>query len=243
MRWLSISRPAASLTCAYCGRAGLFRHVRSYEYESDTLSLHECPGLQEPDLRPRRHRGAAGQPERRPTATRRARAARYALEVGVSSYHVAKCALAAMPDQTSRPPQEMTFIDVGAGLGLASYLMKTIFGTGTVTVEPSFTGKISHEILGLDVHRSYFEDLPGRAVRSARQHAELPAPQLGRRASRRSVRRAQADDRARQGRGAWRFIVSGRARHRLRGPVPQRPALPRAEGPSPPSLEGRHRGV
>ena len=137
----------------------MFRHVRSFEYENDTLALHECPmckslaydlsSIEVPlvcasDL----YSGEA------------ARAARYALEAGVSSYHIAKCALAALPDHPTRSIQDMTFVDIGAGLGLASYLVKTIFGSRTVTIEPSFTGKISNEILGLDVHRCYFEDLP-----------------------------------------------------------------------------------
>lgn len=159
MRWLEITREPAFLSCAYCGQSGNFSHFKSYEHSNDTLSLHECSNCKSLiyDLR---DVDVPLAPRVDPPGPEIPREARYVIETGFSSYFVAKCALSALPDMPEGELRKRVFVDVGAGMGMASYFVKTLFGMQTVTVEPSFTGKLSREILGLDVHRAYFEDLP-----------------------------------------------------------------------------------
>jgi len=159
MQWLSITREPCALKCAYCGQSGKFLHALSYEHEGETFSLYACSNcgsliydlhdidalvvtladLSDGDI---------------------SREARYGIETGFSSHHVAACALSALPEIPEQELKKHVFVDVGAGLGMASYFVRTLFDMQTVTIEPSFTGKISHDLLGLDVHRAYFEDLP-----------------------------------------------------------------------------------
>lgn len=159
MHWLNITHEPRLLTCVYCGQSGRFRHVKSYFYENETFSLHACskcnsliydltdidaPIVSQADL----------------VGTEISREARCVIETGFSSYHVAECALSTLPDIPEHELRDHVFVDVGAGMGMASYFVKTLFGLKTVTVEPSYTGKLAQDILGLHVYRAYFENLP-----------------------------------------------------------------------------------
>lgn len=157
MRWLHITREPTFLTCAYCGHSGSFLHSKSYEHNDDTFSLYECSNcrsliydLQDIDAPIVSQFEPPGIPN----------AARYVIETGFSSHFVAECALSVLPEMPEAELRKRIFVDIGAGMGMASYFIKTLFGLKTVTVEPSYTGKLSHEILGLEVHRAYFENLP-----------------------------------------------------------------------------------
>ena len=159
MRWLDISRPDCRLRCVYCEQVGDFPHAKSFEHAGDILSLYSCvrcgsliydlAGIEAPIV--------SSSDAINPDAMR---AARYVLETGFSSHFVALCGLSALPDVPEQALSDYLFVDVGAGMGMASFFIKSVIGVETVTIEPSFTGALSHDILGLQVHRAYFEDLP-----------------------------------------------------------------------------------
>ena len=159
MHWLNMNLEPCSTKCVYCGQSGKFPHVKSYEHNNETFSLYACTkcksliyDLHDIDASIVSQIDLIG--------GEISREARWTIETGFSSYHVAACALSALPDIPEHELRNYVFVDVGAGMGMASYFVKTLFGMQTVTVEPSFTGRLSHEILGLDVYRTYFEDLP-----------------------------------------------------------------------------------
>lgn len=159
MRWLDVVRAPCGLTCAYCGETGRFAHARSFEHEDGVLSLFRCSGcrsllydLDGVEIPVISRSDAIG--------AEAMRNARYVFETGFSARHVAMCALSALPDLAEQDLRGHVFVDIGAGLGMASYFVKRLIGMPTLTVEPSFTGKIAQDVLGLEVHRVYFEDLP-----------------------------------------------------------------------------------
>jgi len=159
LQWIDLALEPCPLECVYCGQSSEFPHFKSYEYENETFSLYKCthcksliydlrdvdqpivPQVDQPD-------GVISED------------VRWIYEAGFSSYHVAACALSALPDVPDHELKEHVFVDVGAGLGMASYFIKTLFGLKIITVEPSRTGKLARDVLGLDVHRAYFEKLP-----------------------------------------------------------------------------------
>jgi len=163
MHWLDITLEPCALECVYCGQSGKFPHVKSYVHsylhEEETLSLYACTkcksliyDLNDKDVQ------IVSQID--PADGHISPETRWVFETGFSSYHVAACALSVLPDVPDHELKGYVFLDIGAGLGMASHFVKTLFGVQTVTVEPSGTGKTAHEVLGLDVHRAYFEDLP-----------------------------------------------------------------------------------
>ena len=166
MHWLNSQEKDRTLSCAYCGYTGLFQHAMSYEHSGETLSLYTCSSCKSlayntADIKfPIETHSDAVLAQGEAISQDAWRVARYHIEAGFSSRHVAMCALAALPDGSAASLRKFTFVDVGAGFGMASHLVKSLFGMSTVTVEPSFTGKLSNEILGLSVHRAYFEHLP-----------------------------------------------------------------------------------
>ncbi len=159
MRWLNISKPACTLHCAYCGLHGAFPHAKSFQHQGDVLSLHSCTrcGSLIYDLAGIDAPLVSNSDQMSPEA---ARAARYVLESGFSSRYVAMCGLSCLPDVPDQDLSRYLFVDVGAGMGIASHFMRTVFGVPTLTIEPSFTGRLAQQVLGLTVHRAYFEDLP-----------------------------------------------------------------------------------
>ncbi len=159
MQWLDGTRPHRFSTCVYCGHSGEFPHAKSYEHENETFSLYACTTCDSliydlSDI----YAPIVSQVD--PIGVELPREARYVIETGFSSYHVAACALAALPDKPDHELRNHVFVDVGAGMGMASYFVRTLFGLQTVTVEPSYSGKIAQNILGRKVHRAYFENLP-----------------------------------------------------------------------------------
>jgi hypothetical protein len=159
MHWLDITVAPCVLQCAYCGEKAAFPQAVSFEHEGETFSLHKCTAC-ESLIYDMRGIVAPIAPLIDLRDGEVPREARYTIETGFSSHHVAACALAALPEIPENDLKSYVFVDVGAGLGMGSYLVKTLFGLRTVTIEPSFTGKIAHEMLGLEVHRAYFENLP-----------------------------------------------------------------------------------
>jgi hypothetical protein len=163
MGWVDDCRPACRLACAYCGAEAEFPHAVSYWHGGQVLALHRCVGCGSLmyDLRGIDAPVVSATDAMSPAA---ARAARYVLETGFSSYYVAMCGLAAI---ACVPPHELPqclFVDVGAGMGMASFFARSVAGVQTLTVEPSYTGKLAQEILGLEVHRAYFEALPAEVM-------------------------------------------------------------------------------
>jgi hypothetical protein len=163
VRWLELSRPACRLHCPYCDQTGDFPHRKSFEHANEVLSLHGCPrcGSLIYDLR---HIEAPIVSSADDLSRESARAARYVLEHGFSSRYVAMCGLSAMPDVPESELGDYLFVDVGAGMGMASHFVRSVLGVRTLTIEPSFTGRLAQEILGLTVHRAYFEGLPAEVM-------------------------------------------------------------------------------
>jgi hypothetical protein len=167
MRWLDLTLESCFLECVYCGQSGAFPHVKSYEHsylnEEETLSLYACTNcksliydLHDKDVSIVSHID--------PPDGHISPETRWVFETGFSAYHVTSCALAVLPDVPDHELKGYVFLDIGAGLGMASHFVRTVFGVETVTVEPSGTGKVAHDVLGLDVHRAYFEDLPAAVL-------------------------------------------------------------------------------
>lgn len=159
MHWLDGTRPRRASSCVYCGHSGEFPHVKSYEHENETFSLYACTRCESLTYGLTNIDGPIV-PQVDPVGAGVAPEARYVIETGFSSYHVAACALAALPDKADHELRDHVFVDVGAGIGMASYFMRTLFGLPTLTIEPSFTGEIAQQILGVEVHRAFLENLP-----------------------------------------------------------------------------------
>lgn len=159
MYWLDTAKTPCPLRCVYCSAKGAFEHKQSFWHEEDIFSLYECPscGSLTYDLS---DIAAPIVPQQDLISPEGWMATRYYIEAGYSAHYVAMCALAALPDTAAITSRDHAFVDIGAGLGLASSFVKNVFGMTTVTVEPSYMGKLSGEKLGLEVHRAYFEDLP-----------------------------------------------------------------------------------
>jgi hypothetical protein len=163
MGWVDDRRPACRLVCAYCSTEAEFPHAASYWHGGQVLALHRCVscGSLIYDLRGIDAPVVSATDAMSPAA---ARAARYVLETGFSAYYVAMCGLAAIACVAAQELPQCLFVDVGAGMGMASFFAKSVAGVETLTVEPSYTGKLAQEILGLEVHRAYFEALPAEVM-------------------------------------------------------------------------------
>jgi hypothetical protein len=159
MGWVADARQPTGLTCAYCGVEGDFPHEVSFLHAGETLPLHRCIdcGSLTYDLSGIDAPVVSDADTMSPAA---ARAARYVLEAGFSAHYVSMCGLAAIAGVALQDLPTCLFIDVGAGMGMASFFARAVAGMEILTVEPSYTGKLAQEILGLEVHRAYFESLP-----------------------------------------------------------------------------------
>ena len=163
MRWLDTKPPPCRLQCPYCGITRPFPSAMSYEHEGDVFTLYACVkcGSLIYDLS---NIDAPIVSTLEVMTPETERANRYTLETGFSSHYVALCGLAATPADIAGNGGNRVFVDVGAGIGMATYFAKYVLGMETLTVEPSFTGKLSSEIFGFTVHRAYFEDLPAEVL-------------------------------------------------------------------------------
>jgi hypothetical protein len=159
MKWLDISKEPCALECVYCGQSGKFPHVKSYDHEDETLSLYACTRCKSLIYDLSEISAPVVSQTDAPDGVI-SNEARWTVETGFSSYHVAACAMSSLPEIPDHELRNHVFVDVGAGMGMASHFVKTLFGMPVVTIEPSYTGKLAQEILGLHVHRAYFEDLP-----------------------------------------------------------------------------------
>ena len=91
--------------------------------------------------------------------------AKFYFEVGYSAEHVAMCILGTLASVPPSKRETHLFVDIGAGLGLSSYLAREHFGTDTITVEPSTSGGLAKEFFSIDVHRAFIETLPPEVLR------------------------------------------------------------------------------
>jgi hypothetical protein len=167
MGWLNRREPAAALRCAYCARTGRFPHWRSFYYNGRTFALHTCPSCKSLIYNPQASLVPFPAVESLSEAELAARRidAKFYFEAGYSAEHIAMCILGTLASVP--PPERQThlFVDIGAGLGLSSYLAKQHFGMDIVTVEPSASGALATEFFSIDVHRAFIEMLPEQVLR------------------------------------------------------------------------------
>jgi hypothetical protein len=162
MGWLNNREPAAVLRCAYCTRNGRFPHWRSFNYNDRMFALHTCPSCKSLIYNPQESLVPFPAPESLSDADLAAKRieAKFYFEAGYSAEHVAMCLLGALASVPPGGRQTHLFVDIGAGLGLSSYLASKHLGMDTITVEPSASGALATEFFSIEVHRAFIETLP-----------------------------------------------------------------------------------
>jgi hypothetical protein len=156
MSWLNIKRDAIDWRCVYCGTEGELPHHASFRFRDFSYHLHRCPGCQSLIYDPAAMGPLFGL---RPGDAEMRIGAKYYFEVAYSAYFTAHCAISTIPDISLAELKAYNFLDIGAGNGLGSYLVRELFGMEVFPVEPSLTGEYAREMFGLPVERRYFEDI------------------------------------------------------------------------------------
>lgn len=168
MQWTDADLPVADARCRYCRHQGDFPHWKSFTFENRRFSLYRCPSCASLIYVPLEILAAAQTIDLAEIARVQAGhieiGDKYYLEVGYSTDHIALCVLAALAGVPRAEQQRHAFVDIGAGFGLSSYLAHRQFGMDTITVEPSLTGYLGSQLLGLDVYPAYIEDLPASVL-------------------------------------------------------------------------------
>ncbi|MCW3477666.1 class I SAM-dependent methyltransferase [Limobrevibacterium gyesilva] len=160
MQWLDTRRAPAALRCTYCGTSGDFAHHTSFSYMGRDYALYCCPLCASLIYDPPDIVVAIPKPYTEAYKQNIRVGNKYYLESGYSADFIARCGLAAMSGVPQAAWKDHLFVDVGAGLGLGSYLIQSMFDIETLVIEPSYTGELGRELLGIEIHNAYFEHLP-----------------------------------------------------------------------------------
>ncbi len=190
MRFLDVARPPAIMRCVYCGAEGAFAFRHAYEYEAREFRLHACPDCGSLHYDPPETLLKVSFPYTDEYIENTRVGAKFFFEAGYYAEWTVICALAALAGVDRTQPDRVRFVDIGAGFGLSSYFVREVMGIEPVIVEPAYSGEIGARMLGLQIERAYFEDLPaevmermaGRACRlhlnSVVEHLADPAEPL-----------------------------------------------------------------
>jgi hypothetical protein len=165
MRWLDRQKPPAALTCAYCGAAGAFPHAFSIEYAGREFALFRCTACGSLHYDPPEVLAHIEHPYTEAYKENTRTGTKYFLETGYAPDLIVYCALAALAGRPDELLAERQFVDIGAGIGLSSAFIRDVRGIPPVAIEPAYMGELGQELLGLEFHRAFFEDLPGDVIR------------------------------------------------------------------------------
>jgi L-rhamnose mutarotase len=160
MEWIERTEPATTARCRYCAYEASFPHWKSFIFEGRTFSVFRCPSCASLIYVPQEILSRVPETQTPEEIANRRIGDKYYLEAGYSTDHIALAVLAALAGVPPAERERHLFVDIGSGLGLSSYMARHQFGLTTITVEPSPTAALGQELLGLDVHRAYIEDLP-----------------------------------------------------------------------------------
>lgn len=178
------------MRCVYCGAAGEFAFRHAYEYGGREYRLHACPDCGSLHYDPPETLLKVVFPYSDAYIENTRVGAKFFFEAGYYAEWTVICALAALAGVDRTQPDRVRFVDIGAGFGLSSYFVREVMGIEPVIVEPAYSGEIGARMLGLQIERAYFEDLPpevmermaGRACRlhlnSVVEHLADPAEPL-----------------------------------------------------------------
>ncbi len=165
MRWLDRHPPPAALICAYCGEPGVFPHAQSFEYGGRDYALFRCPACGSLHYDPPEILVRIEYPYSEAYKENTRHGVKYLMETGYAPELIAYCALAALGGLPPELLADRQFVDVGAGLGLSSLFVREVCGITPVIVEPAYMGELGEALLGLEIHRAFFEDLPEDVLR------------------------------------------------------------------------------
>jgi len=164
MQWLDRSLAPVALTCVYCGEAGEFAHVQSFDYLDRAFALYRCPGCASLHYHPPQVLVRIEYPYSDAYKENTRIGVKYFLEAGYSAELIVSCALAALAGLPKSILAERQFVDIGAGVGLSSLFVRDVCGIPPVVVEPAYMGELGTALLGLDIQRAFFEHLPDEVM-------------------------------------------------------------------------------
>lgn len=173
MQWLDTVKPSSKMTCTYCKRPDEFKHQISFAYSGHEFFLFRCPNCGSLMYDPQELLYTIPKPYTKEYMEAIRMGCKYYLESGYAVDFVVQCALAAIAGCPQSQLKDHLFVDVGAGLGLASYFVKNTFDVEVVVIEPSYSGELGKEMLGMDIHNAYFEDLPAHVISKLKQKPTL----------------------------------------------------------------------
>lgn len=150
--------PEGRTACSYCGADSAAEAYYRFEYAGRAYALHRCTNCSSLLYVPKEIHYRIPQPYTPEYKAAIAEGCKYYFETGYSTDFIAMCALAALP-ALQQDPQSI-FVDVGAGLGLSTYFINSIWPGEVVAVDPSYSGELAQHYLGVKVHTAYFEELP-----------------------------------------------------------------------------------
>lgn len=160
MQWLETELPAAKLRCIYCATQSSFAHWGSFEHMGLEFALFKCPACESLIYNPAEFLFPITKPYSEAYKAVIRREIKYYFETGYSMDFVTMCALFAMAGVPKSLWKDHLFVDVGAGPGIGSYLIQSLFDIETLVIEPSYSGELGKEILGMNIHNAFFEELP-----------------------------------------------------------------------------------
>jgi hypothetical protein len=160
MQWLDIELPPAQVQCVYCATQGSFNHWGSFDYSGQEFALFKCPACESLIYHPGGFVAPITQPYTDAYKEAIRRSIQYYFETGYSADFVTMCALFALAGVPKSQRKDHVFVDVGAGPGVGSHFVQTLFDIETLVIEPSYSGELGKKILGIEIHNAFFEELP-----------------------------------------------------------------------------------
>lgn len=173
MQFLEKTEASRNIKCIYCNQVGQFPHHSSFDYIGREFALFRCPTCESLMYDPQELWYTIPKPYTAEYKEATRIGCKYYLEGGYSADFVVHCALAALGGVSASTHKDHLFVDVGAGMGLASYFVKTTCNIEVVVIEPSYSGEIGKEMLGIEIHNAYFEDLPAPVIKKLKRKPTL----------------------------------------------------------------------
>lgn len=155
---MTIEAEPGQTACSYCAGASEPQAYYRFEYAGRAYALHRCRDCRSLLYVPKEIHYRIPQPYTPEYKAAIAEGCKYYFEAGYSTDFVAMCAMAALP--TLRQHPDAIFVDVGAGLGLSTHFIKSVWPGEVVAVDPSYSSELAQDYLGVKVHTAYFEELP-----------------------------------------------------------------------------------
>ncbi len=165
MSWSNEQRDDLELHCVYCNTRGAFPHFASYEFFNSAFHLHRCPVCRSLIYDPRAMGPLFGKSQDESGSLM---GTKYYFESAYSAFFTVRCALSAIPELPLEELKNYNFLDIGAGNGLGSYIVRELFDINVQAVEPSLTGEAAKRLFGLPVERKYFEEIDESLLKKLR---------------------------------------------------------------------------